>query len=130
MENYLLVYKICNFFFTTSVMYLELFMLYIGWKFGNGQIVLKCWISKFLHLFCFFLFGQEKPVKLMERSIYSAKYCFVENHFKRFVWLKQQELEKSITMYQFPYIWFTIEFQNVHSKWFLFVVVWCQAWSM
>lgn len=129
MENYLLVYKILIFFFTTSVMYLELFMLYIGWKFGNGQIVLKCWISKFLHLF-FFLFGQDKPVKLMERSIYSAKYCFVENHFKRFVWLKQQELEKSITMYQFPYIWFTIEFQNVHSKWFLFVVVWCQAWSM
>eukprot|EP00105_Crassostrea_gigas_P042340 XP_019926488.1 PREDICTED: serine/threonine-protein kinase Nek9-like [Crassostrea gigas] len=24
----------------------------------------------------------DKPVKLMERSIYSAKYCFVENHFK------------------------------------------------
>lgn len=25
---------------------------------------------------------QEKPVKLMERSIYSAKYCFVENLYK------------------------------------------------
>ena len=28
------------------------------------------------------MFFQEKPVKLMERSIFSAKYCFVENLYK------------------------------------------------
>ena len=28
------------------------------------------------------------PVRLMERSIYSAKYCFVENLHKRFVFLE------------------------------------------
>ena len=29
---------------------------------------------------------KEKPIKLMERSIYSAKYCFVENLHQRLVY--------------------------------------------
>ena len=37
-----------------------------------------------IHLITF----QEKPVKLMERSIYSAKYCFVENLHNRYFILK------------------------------------------
>lgn len=33
------------------------------------------------------IFKQKAPYKLMERSIFSSRYCFVENLFRRFEWL-------------------------------------------
>lgn len=39
------------------------------------------------NLLFFFLSPQSAPIRMMERSIYSAKYIFVENLYKRYIFL-------------------------------------------